>query len=177
MRVAGHVGYETPTPGGCILEVKPIHFEGVHRGDRPHLPQTSPFLVLGAVTPPVDQKRLADYIGLTVRRLRLDREYTLQALADESGVSKSYLGDIEKGRKNPTTDVIEAIAEALGVQPRRLLYHAALDEADPFLGPEQLTLEADVEADLETREITQLTSRLRPVDRRLLLALMRRLVH
>jgi transcriptional regulator with XRE-family HTH domain len=162
---------------GCILEVKLIHFGGVHRGDRPHLPQTSPFLVRGAVTPPVDQKRLADYIGLTVRRLRLDREYTLQALADESGVSKSYLGDIEKGRKNPTTDVIEAIAEALGVQPRRLLYHAALDEADPFLGPEQLTLEADVEADLETREITQLTSRLRPVDRRLLLELMRRLVH
>ena len=129
------------------------------------------------MTPPADQKRLADYIGLTVRRLRLDREYTLQALADESGVSKSYLGDIEKGRKNPTTDVIEAIAEALGVQPRRLLYHAALDEADPLLGPEQLTLEADVEGDLETREITQLTSRLRPVDRRLVLELMRRLVH
>ena len=126
---------------------------------------------------PVEQKRLADYIGLTVRRLRLDREYTLQALADESGVSKSYLGDIEKGRKNPTTDVLEAIAQALGVQPRRLLYHAALDEADPLLGPEQLTLEADVEAGLETREITQLISRLRPVDRRLILELMRRLVH
>ena len=129
------------------------------------------------MTPPVDHKRLADYIGQTVRRLRLDREYTLQALADESGVSKSYLGDIEKGRKNPTTDVLEAIAEALGVQPRRLLYHAALDEADPFLGPEQLTLEADVEADFEMREITQLTNRLRPVDRRLVLELMRRLVH
>ena len=107
----------------------------------------------------------------------MDHEYTLQALADESGVSKSYLGDIEKGRKNPTTDVLEAIAEALGVEPRKLLYHAALDQSDPFLGPEQLTLEADVEADLETREITQLAGRLRPVDRRLLLELMRRLVH
>jgi transcriptional regulator with XRE-family HTH domain len=125
----------------------------------------------------VEQKRLADYIGLTVRRLRLDREYTLQALADESGVSKSYLGDIEKGRKNPTTDVLEAIADALGVPPRRLLYHAALDEADPFLEPEQLSLEADAEADLETREITQLTNRLRRTDRRLILELMRRLVH
>jgi transcriptional regulator with XRE-family HTH domain len=131
----------------------------------------------GAVTSTVNQKRLADYIGLTVRRLRMDREFTLQALADESGVSKSYLGDIEKGRKNPTTDVLEAIADALGVPPRRLLYHAALDEEDPFLESEQLTLEADLEGNLETREIAQLTYRLRPADRRLVLELMRRLVH
>ncbi|MCL5942888.1 MAG: helix-turn-helix domain-containing protein [Actinobacteria bacterium] len=127
---------------------------------------------LGAhVTP----KRLADYIGLTVRRLRMEREYTLQALADESGASKSYLGDIEKGRKNPTTDVLEAIAEALGVPPRRLLYHAALEEDDPFLGPEQLTLEADAEGDAETRELAQLAHRLRPSDRKIVLALARRL--
>ncbi|NLG66376.1 MAG: helix-turn-helix domain-containing protein [Actinobacteria bacterium] len=124
-----------------------------------------------------DTKRLANYIGLTVRRLRQDREFTLQALADESGISKSYLGDIEKGRKNPTTDVLEAIAQALEVPPRRLLYHAALDEEDPFLEPEQLTLEADVEGTVETREITQLARRMRPVDRRLLLEVARRLAH
>lgn len=123
----------------------------------------------------VDNKRLANYIGLTVRRLRQDREFTLQALADESGISKSYLGDIEKGRKNPTTDVLEAIAQALEVPPRRLLYHAALDEEDPFLEPGQLTLEADAEEVVETRELTQLARRLRPTDRRLLLDLARRL--
>ncbi len=123
----------------------------------------------------VDNKRLANYIGLTVRRLRQDREFTLQALADESGISKSYLGDIEKGRKNPTTDVLEAIAQALEVPPRRLLYHAALDEEDPFLEPEQLSLEADAEEVVETRELTQLARRLRPTDRRFLLDLARRL--
>ena len=121
------------------------------------------------------RKRLADYIGVTVRRLRMERDFTLQALADESGVSKSYLGDIEKGRKNPTTDVIESIAEALGVSARRLLYHAALDEEDPVLEPEQLTLEVDVEEDAEVRELGQLARRLRPTDRRLLLELARRL--
>jgi transcriptional regulator with XRE-family HTH domain len=123
----------------------------------------------------MDQKRLADYIGLTIRRLRLERDFTLQALADESGVSKSYLGDIEKGRKNPTTDVIEAVAAALGVPARRLLYHAALDEDDPFLEPEQLALEIDVEQDVEVRELAQLAHRLRPTDRRLLVDLARRL--
>ncbi|HLA80329.1 MAG TPA: helix-turn-helix transcriptional regulator [Thermoleophilia bacterium] len=121
------------------------------------------------------QRRLADYIGLTVRRLRADRGFTLQALADESGVSKSYLGDIEKGRKNPTTDVIEAIADALGVPARELLYHAALDEDDPFFEPEQLRLEDVAEEDAETRELTHLARRIRQSDRRFLLELARRL--
>ncbi len=125
----------------------------------------------------VTQRRLADYIGLAVRRLRSDRDFTLQALADESGVSKSYLGDIEKGRKNPTTDVIEAIAEALGVPARELLYHAALDEDDPFLQPEQLMLEEVVEDDAETRELAHLVKRMRTVDRRLLLDVARRISH
>lgn len=120
-------------------------------------------------------KRLADYIGLTVKKLRSDREFTLQALADESGISKSYLADIEKGRKNPTTDVIEAIAAALGVPARELLYHAALDEEDPFLEPEQLSLETVAAEDAETRELAQLARRMRPGDRRLLLELARRL--
>lgn len=123
----------------------------------------------------MQEKRLADYIGLTVRRLRQDREFTLQSLADQSGISKSYLGDIEKGRKNPTTDVIEAIAQALGVPPRRLLYHAALDEEDPFFEPGQMTLEADGDEDVETRELRQLARRLRPGDRRLVVELARRL--
>jgi transcriptional regulator with XRE-family HTH domain len=124
----------------------------------------------------LNDKRLADYIGMTVRRLRQDREFTLQALADESGVSKSYLGDIEKGRKNPTTDVIEAIATALSVPPRRLLYHAALDQDDPFLEPEQLSLEVDVESEQEERELAQLIRRIRPTDRRMLLDFARRLM-
>jgi len=123
----------------------------------------------------VTQRRLADYIGLTVRRLRADKDFTLQALADESGVSKSYLGDIEKGRKNPTTDVIESIAEALGVPARELLYHAALDEEDPFLEPEQMTLEDDADEDAEARELSHLARRMRPSDRRILLEVARRL--
>jgi transcriptional regulator with XRE-family HTH domain len=120
-------------------------------------------------------RRLAHYIGTTVRRLRQEREFTLQALSDESGISKSYLGDIEKGRKNPTTDVIETIAQALNVPPRWLLYHAALEEGDPFVAPEQLSLERDTEGEVELRELGQLASRLRVADRRLLIELAKRL--
>jgi transcriptional regulator with XRE-family HTH domain len=154
-------------PCGCILACHLIHCERTAVCPSPGKPCTGVLEVA--------QKRLADYIGLTVRKLRSDREFTLQALADESGISKSYLADIEKGRKNPTTDVIEAIAGALGVPARELLYHAALDEEDPFLEPEQLSLEEVAAEDAETRELAQLARRMRPADRRLLLEFARRL--
>lgn len=121
------------------------------------------------------EKRLADFIGMTVRQIRLERGFTLQALADESGISKSYLGDIEKGRKNPTTDVIEAIAQALDVPARQLLYHAALTEEDGLGLPGQLSLEVDVDEEAELRELARLARRLRRADRALLLELARRL--
>lgn len=120
-------------------------------------------------------KRLAGYIGSVINQLRTEQGLTLQALADQSGVSKSYLGDIEKGRKNPTTEIIESIAEALELSPRRLIYHAAMEEDEPLFLPEQLTLEADPEAEVEQRELSQLAPHLRPSDRRLLLELARRL--
>jgi len=60
------------------------------------------------------QRRLADYIGLTVRKLRSDGFHSAGARRRVRSVQE-LSGDIEKGRKNPTTDVIEAIAEALGV--------------------------------------------------------------
>jgi len=120
-------------------------------------------------------KRLAAYIGSVINQLRTEQGLTLQALADESGVSKSYLGDIEKGRKNPTTDIVESIANALDIPPRRLIYHASMQEEESIFLPEQLTLEADPEVEVEQRELAQLAHRLRASDRRLLLDLARRL--
>jgi len=157
--------------------MSPHKLQAMHPGQPSRLPGSSTSRTQRSLIRDGDvtQKRLADYIGLTVRRLRSDRGFTLQALADESGVSKSYLGDIEKGRKNPTTDVIEAIADALGVPARELLYHAAFDDDDPLLEPEQLRLEDVAEEDAETRELSHLARRIRPSDRRFLLELARRL--
>lgn len=43
-------------------------------------------------------------------------------LASRSGVSRQYIGDLERGRiTNPSVDIVEAIAAALGVQPAYLL--------------------------------------------------------
>lgn len=59
--------------------------------------------------------------GQNVRRIRLGRGMTIEALAQDAGLSYSYLGEIERGLRNPTLSVIEALADSLGVQPDLLL--------------------------------------------------------
>ncbi|MTI21556.1 XRE family transcriptional regulator [Fulvivirga sp. RKSG066] len=53
--------------------------------------------------------------GLKVRDLRLERGFSFQELAAESGLSVSYLSEIEKGKKYPKGDKIMQLAQALGV--------------------------------------------------------------
>ena len=57
--------------------------------------------------------RLAEVFGRNVRRARQERGMSLEALAHEVGLAYSYVGEIERGRRNPTLDVVERIAEAL----------------------------------------------------------------
>jgi transcriptional regulator with XRE-family HTH domain/Zn-dependent peptidase ImmA (M78 family) len=51
---------------------------------------------------------------MKVRQARLAADLTLTELASASGLSASYLTEIEKGRKYPRSDKILRIAEALG---------------------------------------------------------------
>lgn len=65
--------------------------------------------------------RMAEVFGKNVRQARLAKGLTLEAMADEVGLAYSYLGEIERGRKNPTLDVVERIAEVLEADPLELL--------------------------------------------------------
>lgn len=51
-------------------------------------------------------------LGLKIRQLRLDKGYSLSDLANKSGLSISYLNEIEKGKKYPKSEKIMSIAEA-----------------------------------------------------------------
>ena len=54
-------------------------------------------------------------LGGRVRQLRTDRGWSLEALAQASGVSRSMLSDIERDRANPTLAVTLRIARAFGL--------------------------------------------------------------
>jgi len=59
--------------------------------------------------------------GQHVRETRISRGMTIEALAQDAGLSYSYLGEIERGLRNPTLAVIEGLAVSLAVQPHTLL--------------------------------------------------------
>jgi len=65
--------------------------------------------------------RLARILGTNVRRFRKERGLSQEALADEVGLAVTYVGQIERGARNPTLDVVERFAKVLGVKPLELL--------------------------------------------------------
>ncbi len=52
--------------------------------------------------------------GLKIKQLRLDRALSLNDLSQKSGLSISYINEIEKGKKYPKADKIISLAHALG---------------------------------------------------------------
>lgn len=60
-------------------------------------------------------------VGGNVRRLRQSAGLTQEQLAFEASIDLTYVGGIERGRRNPSLLVMARIAEALKVDPQALL--------------------------------------------------------
>lgn len=59
-------------------------------------------------------------LGLKVKQLRLQNKLTSKELSKTSGLSLSYLNEIEKGKKYPKSDKLHQLASALGVTYQEL---------------------------------------------------------
>ena len=60
-------------------------------------------------------------LGKNVRRLRLAKGWSQEVYADRVGIHRTYVSDIERGRRNPTITVVEKLAKPLKVSVRELL--------------------------------------------------------
>ncbi|MFZ3589657.1 helix-turn-helix domain-containing protein [Bacillus sp. DJP31] len=80
--------------------------------------------------------------GKKIKELRLRRGISLTELSKISGVSKSYLSFIERGKqKNPSIDVLEKLAVALGVDVYSLIDKKDFDQSElAYLDKEVLDL-------------------------------------
>jgi len=61
-------------------------------------------------------------VGRNIRRLREERGLTQEKLAADAEIDLTYLGGIERGKRNPSLLVLTRIAAALTVPPASLLY-------------------------------------------------------
>ena len=55
-------------------------------------------------------------VGQELRDERQDAGRTLADVAEDAGVSTQYLSEIERGRKEPSSEVLQAVAGALGLR-------------------------------------------------------------
>ncbi|TDS79694.1 helix-turn-helix domain-containing protein [Amnibacterium kyonggiense] len=74
----------------------------------------------GSPTPPPSAPRPVEplwrhMLGNRLRRLRRDRGETLGETAGRAGISPQYLSEMERGAKDPSSEMIAAVAGALGV--------------------------------------------------------------
>jgi transcriptional regulator with XRE-family HTH domain len=59
-------------------------------------------------------------LGRRIRQLRKIRTMTQEQLGEKAGVDYKYLGGIERGERNPSTENLAKIAKALGVKIHEL---------------------------------------------------------
>lgn len=59
--------------------------------------------------------------GENVRRIRKEAGVSQEQLAFDAGVAKSYMSEVETGRRNPTIEMIGRLAKALNVSAAKLV--------------------------------------------------------
>ncbi|QSE72441.1 helix-turn-helix transcriptional regulator (plasmid) [Rhodococcus sp. PSBB049] len=65
-----------------------------------------------------------EVVGEQIRQLRTDRTERLADVAERAGVSPQYLSEVERGVKDPSSEVLAAVAGALGTSVEGLARRA-----------------------------------------------------
>ncbi|MGW7257586.1 helix-turn-helix domain-containing protein [Streptomyces sp. NPDC054834] len=80
----------------------------------PHQPRAVP-LHPADPSPAPREPLWRDLVGDVLRRERLAQERTLKEVADAARISMPYLSEVERGRKEASSEVLAAAAHALGL--------------------------------------------------------------
>lgn len=75
--------------------------------------------------PPTPEPLLRDVVGDVLRDERLEQGRTLSDVADDAAVSLPYLSEVERGRKEVSSDVLASICDALELPLVEVLQRSA----------------------------------------------------
>lgn len=64
---------------------------------------------------------LRDIVARNMRRLRADRGWSQEYLANETGLNRTYLSAVERSEQNISIDNLYRVAEGFGVETWTLL--------------------------------------------------------
>jgi transcriptional regulator with XRE-family HTH domain len=54
-------------------------------------------------------------VAWNLRRIRVDKGLSQEKLAFDTGIDRAYVGGLERKMENPTVDLLDKLAERLGV--------------------------------------------------------------
>jgi len=60
-------------------------------------------------------------LGRNLKRLRSEKGWSQEELADQAGLHRTYVSGVERGVRNPTITIVATLAKALGVSAGELL--------------------------------------------------------
>lgn len=81
-----------------------------------------------------DEKSLMKVFGKNLRHQRLEKGFTQEQLGELAKVNYKYIGEIERGEKNPTAVVIYKLSKALGISVSEILS----DKDHPYINEDLL---------------------------------------
>ena len=73
----------------------------------------------------VREPLLREALGMSLRAFRADKGVTLRELASQARVSPGYLSELERGRKEVSSELLASVCVALGTTVSELLMEAA----------------------------------------------------
>lgn len=68
-----------------------------------------------------DDMDIRERLAKNLRLLRQVKGWSQEGFAEEAGLHRTYVSDLERGARNPTILVVDKLATALGVTPGQLL--------------------------------------------------------
>src|SRR5690606_22620258 len=68
-------------------------------------------------------------LGLTIKKLRKQKEINQISFAEKCGITQTYLSQIENNAKEPTITKLKMISDALDI-PLPIIFFLSMDESD-----------------------------------------------
>jgi transcriptional regulator with XRE-family HTH domain len=103
--------------------------------------------------PDLDTEAIDDRIARRLRALRAERGWSLDALAQRSGVSRATLSRLENAEVSPTTSVLGKLCAAYGLSVSRLM-HLVEDGFAPAVRRAEQPVWADPEIGFRRRSVS-----------------------
>lgn len=76
------------------------------------------------------QLNIQQRFGKAVRRRRRELDLSQEVLAEQAGLHRTYISEIERGEVNPSLEIVDRLAKALNISISRLFADYGIEQTN-----------------------------------------------